>query len=113
MTSDRQNNLETHDKSCCATCTEGSSALGMTGFSYTVKSSHAKPYIARLTESLDVDLAIVNRVKTDFDNWLRSSIVHPDSDVTDHETVALNNSDEEELTLVPIISPGDEVDENE
>ena len=73
-------------KSCCATCTEGLSALRDLGHEHTVNSGHAKPYIAWLTALSQVDKAIVGRIRTDFDMWLRSIIIEPDSDVSDHET---------------------------
>jgi len=99
-------------KSCCATCTQGLSALRKMGCNYTVKSGHANPYVARLTGLLEVDRAIVDRIKMDFEAWIRSIIIEPDSDVTDHETAAPDSGDEEELEKVVITSLG-HVDEDE
>ena len=99
-------------KSCCATCTQGLSALRKMGCNYKVKSGHVKPYVAQLTELLEVDRAIVDRIKMDFEAWIRSIIIEPDSDVTDHETAAPDSGDEEELEKVAIVSLG-HVDEDE
>ena len=93
-------------KSCCATCTQGLSALRKMGCNYTVKSGHAKPYVAQLTEFLEVDRAIVDRIKTDFEMWIRSITIAPDSDVSDHETADPDSGDEEELENVAIPSLG-------
>jgi len=92
-------------KSCCATCTEGLSALRNLGYEYTVKSSHAKPYIARLTELSQVDKAIVGRIQNDFETWLRSIIIEPDSDVSDHET-ASHSDDQQQVAQIVIKSLG-------
>ena len=87
-------------KSCCATCTEGLSALSRLGCSCMVKSGHKKPYLALLPKLPEVDEAIVSQVKTDFENWLRTTILSPDSDVSDHEISALDSIDMRELKRI-------------
>lgn len=83
-------------KSCCATCTEGLPTLKDVGYDYTVNPSHGKPYLTRLTDFLEVDQAIIKRMKIDFESWLRRIIIESDSDVTDHETAVPYSADEEE-----------------
>ena len=99
-------------KSCYATCTQGLSALRKMGYNYTVTFGHAKPYITRLTKLLEADRAIVDRIKMDFEAWIRSIIIKPDSDVSDHETAAFDSSDKEEFEKVAI-TPLDHVHEDE
>ena len=93
-------------KSCCATCTQGLSTLRKMGCNYTVKFGHAKPYVAKLTEISEVNRAIVDRIKTDFKLWIRSIIIEPDSDVSDHETAAPDSGIKKELENVSITSLG-------
>jgi hypothetical protein len=38
----------------------------------------------------------------DFETWIRSIIIEPDSDVSDHETADPDSGDEEELEKVAI-----------
>src|SRR5271155_347188 len=75
------------------------------GHEHTMNSGHAKPYIARLTTLSQVDKAIVERIRNDFETWLRSIIIEPDSDVSDDET-APPHSDDEELSQIVIKSLG-------
>lgn len=97
-------------KSCCATCTEGLSALRNLGYQPMVKSVHNKPYVAMLADFRHVDKAVVNRIQIDFENWLRTIIIASDSDVSDHETAVPDSDDAAELDEVEITSIG-EVDE--
>lgn len=49
-----------------------------------------------------MDRAVVDRIKMDFEAWIESIIIEPDSGVTDHETVTSDSGDEEELEKVAI-----------
>src|SRR5271169_5519444 len=84
-------------KSCCTTCTEALAALRDLEYLHIVKSRHNKPYIARLTDLRHVNNDIVRRVQTDFESWVRTIIIQPDSDVSDHETANPNSEDEANL----------------
>jgi hypothetical protein len=85
-------------KSYYATYTQNLSALRKMGCNYTVKSGHAKSYITQLMQLLEMDRAIVDRIKMDFEAWIRSIIIEPDSDVSDHEITDPHSDDEKSWT---------------
>ena len=89
-------------KDCCITCVAGLSALQRQGYSYTIKQSHAKPYVSRLTGVHSVDREIMKSVQHDFEEWLRRLDTRPDSDVSDHEGDLESVASEEEENLAAI-----------
>jgi hypothetical protein len=69
-------------KRCCMTCMAGLTALRREGSCYSIKGSHAKPYVDRLSGTAAVDIEIVKAVKETFDDWLLKLNVLPDPDVS-------------------------------
>ena len=67
---------------------------------WTIRSNQATANIAQLNDFSHVDGAIVSR---DFDVWLSSMIIEPDSDVTDHETTVPHRADEDVLLRIEVI----------
>ena len=59
-----------------------------------VKSGRNKRYVAILTDFRHFDKAVVHRIR--FETWLRTILMAPDFDVSDHETAAPDSEDETE-----------------
>jgi len=74
------------------------------GYLHMVKSAQNKPYVAILTDFRHVDKAVVHGIH--FETWLRTIIMAPDLDVSDHETAAADSEDDAELDKVEITSIG-------
>lgn len=89
-------------KECCFTCVAGLSVLQQQGHSYTIKQSHAKYHMSRLTGVYTVDREIMKSVQCDFEEWLRRLDTRPDSDVSHHEGNLESVASEKEEDLAAI-----------